>query len=322
MPVFARLEERFERFVQRTRTDSYALSVPGLPGQVAVYCLEMLMCQDRLTQKALAAWKGQPAPEGYRCAISPGQFLQAHGITYEVLVGSLDFVPRSGPAIVVGNHPYGIIEVVICFDLVMQLRKDALVLANYCFYSNPLVTPYMAPIDFRGRPRSARMNLQSTVQFRDHVRNGGIGLMAPSGTVATRYDLSKPATEPEWSTSAARLAMNHNATVVPVCSEGEASTLFHLASKTGLAPRLAVMMLENYRLRRRHLRVAVGPPVSPETLRGFGSAVEATQFLRAQVDGLRTALAAKASPATQPAEAAQSRPAPDGCSPSPRSLSE
>lgn len=299
MSTIARLEERFERFVQRTRTNSYALSVPGLPGQVAVYCLEMLMCQDRLTQKALAAWKDQPPPEGYRGAISPGQFLLAHGITYEIAVGSLDSVPRSGPAIVVGNHPYGIVEVVMCFDTVMKTRKDVLVIANYCFYANPLVKPYMVPIDFRGGARAAKMNLQSTVQFRDHVRNGGIGLIAPSGTVATRYDLSKPATEPEWSTSAAKLAMNHNATVVPMCSEGEASTLFHLASKLGPAPRLAVMMLENYRLRNRHMRVAVGAPVSPETLRGFGSAGKATEFLRAQVDGLRTALAVQASPAAQ-----------------------
>ena len=304
MSIVARLEERFERFVQRTRTDSYALSVPGLPGQVAVYCLEMLMCQDHFTQKAMDAWKGQPPPEGCRSAISPGQFLQAHGITYEVLVGSSDFVPRYGPAIVVGNHPYGIIEVIMCFDLVMQARNDPIVLANYCFYSNPLVKPYIAPIDFRGTHRSAKMNLQSTVQFRDHVRNGGIGLMAPSGTVATRDDLSKSATEPEWSTSAARLAMNHNATVVPMCCEGEASTLFHLASKIGTAPRLAVMMLENYRLRKRHLRVAVGPPVSPKTLRSFDSAAAATQFLRGQVDGLRAALAAKTGSAAPPVGAA------------------
>jgi hypothetical protein len=51
--------------------------------------------------------------------------------------------------------------------------------------------------------------------------------------------------------------------------------------------RLAVMTLENYRLRNSRRRLAIGTPIAPATLQSFPTAIEATQFLREQTFGLR-----------------------------------
>jgi putative hemolysin len=282
-----RLEDRFEAFVRRTRTDTLCLTIPGLPAQVAVYCLEMLICGDRMTRKALAACQGERPPAGCRAAISPGQFLKAHGISYRISAGSLESIPATGAVIVVANHPYGVIEAAVAFDIVMRVRQDPLALVNFSFVCNPLVRPYMEPIDFRGRPGSAGLNVRSLLRFKAHLKAGGLGFIAPAGAVSTRDHLSREAADIAWNASAARLAIAHGATVVPAFIGGEASRLFHVASKISPVLRLAVMMLENYRLRNKDLWVAIGEPVPPETLAQFASPEAAIAFLRARTDALR-----------------------------------
>lgn len=285
------LEDRFQEFVHRTRTDSFCLTIPGLHRQVAVYCLEMLICGDRMTRIALAAHRGEPAPEGYLGAISAAQFLAAHEITYEIAEGALDNIPARGPVLIVGNHPHGIVEAVIAAAAIEQVRKDLLVLANYSLISNPICGPYIAPIDFRQGRNADRLNLRSVTQFRAHLKAGGAGFVAPSGAVATRSELSKTATDAEWQPSAAKWARIHNATVVPVYIEGDNSALFHLASKLNPVFRLALMALENYRLRKTRRRGAIGAPISPETLKSFATPIEATRYLRDQTLALRDRLA-------------------------------
>lgn len=282
LSFWEQLEERFQQFVHRTRTDSFCLSTPGLHRQFAIYCLEMLVCGDRLTRAALAAHHGKPRPEGYLSPISAGQFLEAHQITYDIAVGSLDRIPKTGPVLFIGNHPHGVIEVMIGAALAMQVRKDILALANFSLLSNPVCGPYIAPIDFRAGRNAEKFNLRSVIRFRNHIKSGGAAIIAPSGAVATRSELSKTATDAEWQPSAAKWARLYDATVVPFYFEGDNSALFHLATKMNMVFRLAVLALENYRLRKSHRRVAIGAPISPEVLKSFPTAIEATRFLREQ----------------------------------------
>jgi putative hemolysin len=287
LSFWERQEERFQKFVHRTRTDSFCLSIPGLHRQVAIYCLEMLLDTDRLTREAIAAHRGKPRLEGYRGPISAGQFLEAHAIGYEIKSGSLENIPKNGPVIFVANHPHGVVEPLIGAALVMQIRKDLLALANFSLLSNPIYGPYVAPIDFREGRNADRFNLRSIARFRHHIKSGGAGIVAPAGAVATRTELAKTATDSEWRPSAAKWARLYDATVVPFYFEGDNSPLFHIATKMNMVFRLGVMALENYRLRKSRRRLAIGTPISPETLRSFPSAIEATQFLREQTFGLR-----------------------------------
>lgn len=282
-----KLEERFARFVHRTRTDSYCLSVPGIARQALIYCLEMLVCGDRLTRKALAAHSGAPPPEGYLGPLSAGQVLATHQIEYRIKAGSTAYIPKTGPVMFVGNHPHGMIDAMIGADVIMQVRKDLKVLANFSLLSNPVCGPYIAPIDFRGGRNADAFNLRSTAAFRKHLKFGGAAFVAPAGAIATREDMSETATDGEWRTSAAKWARSAKATIVPLYIEGDNSPLFHLVSKLNIVLRLGVLALENFRLRRSVRCIAIGAPISPETLNAFPTAVEATAFMRERTYALQ-----------------------------------
>jgi putative hemolysin len=281
------LEERFARFVHHTRTDSYCLSTPGITRQILIYCLEMLLCGDRLTRKALAAHRGAPPPEGYLGPLSAGQVLAAHQIEYRIKAGSTAYIPKTGPVMFVGNHPHGMIDAMIGADVIMQVRKDLRVLANFSLLSNPVCGPYIAPIDFRGGRNADAFNIRSTAAFRQHVKGGGAGFVAPAGAIATREELNETATDGEWRTSAAKWARSAKATIVPMYIDGENSALFHLASKMNMVFRLGVLALENFRLRRSVRNIAIGAPISPDMLSAFPSALEATAFMRERTYALR-----------------------------------
>jgi putative hemolysin len=282
-----RLEDRFAQFVHRTRTDSYCLSASGLARQIFIYCLEMLTCGDRLTRKALAVHRGSPPPEGFLGPLSAGQVLAAHQIEYRIRAGSAAYIPKTGPVMFVGNHPHGMIDAMIGADVIMQVRKDLRVLANFSLLSNPVCGPYIAPIDFHGGRNADAFNLRSIAAFRQHLKAGGACFVAPAGAIATREDLNETATDSQWRTSAAKWARSAKATIVPMYIEGDNSALFHLASKLNIVFRLGILALENFRLRRSVRNIAIGAPISTEILSAFPSAVEATAVMRERTYALK-----------------------------------
>jgi putative hemolysin len=179
------------------------------------------------------------------------------------------------------------IDAMIGADVIMQIRKDLKVLANFSLLSNPVCGPYLAPIDFRGGRNADTFNLRSIAAFRQHLKAGGAAFVAPAGAIATREDLNAAATDSEWRTSAAKWARSAKATIVPMYIEGDNSPLFHLASRLNIILRLGVLALENFRLRRSVRNIAIGAPISPETLNAFPTAVEATEFMRERTYALQ-----------------------------------
>ena len=56
--------------------------------------------------------------------------LSALNIDYSIASGSTENIPEEGPAVIVANHPLGVIEGVILADLAGSVRKDVKVLPN------------------------------------------------------------------------------------------------------------------------------------------------------------------------------------------------
>ena len=63
--------------------------------------------------------------------------------------GAIELIPRSGPCVVVSNHPYGVIDGIIACKLVSQRRPDFRILTNSLLYRAPELREWLFPIDFR-----------------------------------------------------------------------------------------------------------------------------------------------------------------------------
>ena len=280
--VKQRLEDRFERHVVKTRADSMALSIPGLFRPATIYAMEMALGGDRLTKTVEDHFRRIGQPDLH--LTDPGRgadlFMQALGINVEIVKGGPENIPKEGPVLVVGNHPHGILEVMAGAAEVLKVRKDCKVLVNYSIAHNRLFGHFCLPIDMRGTDKAERVNMRSAATFRQYLKRGGVGVIAPAGAIADRKHLGEKATDWEWRTSAAKWARQTGATVVPIYCDSENGLLFHIASKLSMPLRIGMIYYQNWRMRRRTLKIAIGDPISPETLQGFPTAKEATEYLR------------------------------------------
>lgn len=172
-------------------------------------------------------------------------------------------IPKSGPLVVVANHPYGVLDGLTISWLMEQARKDFLVLTNAVLLRVPETNGYLLPVDFAGTPQALETNLKSRAAARAHLDKGGAVVVFPAGGVSTAPDRlgRKPATDAPWQPFTAQLIQRSKATVVPLFFGGQNSRLFQIASHISATLRLSLIFHEVRKRIGTILPVAVGAPI-------------------------------------------------------------
>ncbi|KCZ57661.1 lysophospholipid acyltransferase family protein [Hyphomonas chukchiensis] len=196
-------------------------------------------------------------------------------------------IPRTGPLVIVANHPFGVLDgLVICW-LVSLRRMDFKVLTNSALDGVPEARPYILPVDFSGTKEALAANVAMRREALDHVKAGGCVIVFPGGGVATTpRPFDRTAVDDEWKPFTAKLISHSGAHVTPVYFEGQNSRLFQLASHFSLELRLALVFREVKRRMGTALPVVIGETLTPDALKDAGKRKGLMEFLRAQTYGL------------------------------------
>lgn len=247
--------------------------------------------------------------------------LGALNIGYDVPDEDLQNVPRSGPVVVVSNHPIGGVEGLILTALLQRIRPDVKVLANYVLSRLPELHDTQIYVDPFGRAGSAERNIAAIRSAIQWVGQGGLLAVFPAGEVAHYTWHNGAITDPPWNDTVARIIRRSKAAALPVFFDGRNSRMFQAL---GLVhPRLRTVMLPREMLKKRSRTIAlrVGSLIPFEQLQKFQSPAELTAYLRLRTYILRsrtqsakrrrfgvrrqetTSLAASRVPAAQPTEA-------------------
>ena len=223
------------------------------------------------------------------------------GIKIDVSAAELERIPARGPAVVVANHPHGAIEGVVLARLLLEVRPDVKIMANYLLGRIPELQELFLLVDPFSRQAGVEANFGSMRQSIRMLEAGGLLGVFPAGEVA-HMSWSRPrVTDPKWNTIAARVSQNAGAPVVPVFFHGANSPLFQLAGlvhpllRTALLPRALSQRAGGV------IRLRIGSAISPRHLAGFGSAAKRTDYLR-----WRTHLLKQSAPAGRDREEKQS----------------
>ncbi len=222
---------------------------------------------------------------------SQGSFLHRAlrdiNISYHVSDADRARFPRTGPLVVVANHPFGAAEGMILADLLGQVRPDTLMMCNYLLGQIPELHENCIMVDPFGGSGATVVNTGPMRQAIRHVRSGGSLGVFPAGEVAN-LDLSKrEITDSPWSTTVARVIQMSHAQVVPVFFSGNNSRLFQML---GLVhPRLRTAMLARELLNKRGCKVElrVGSVIPYRRLAPFADPVELMAYLRQRTFVLR-----------------------------------
>jgi putative hemolysin len=155
-------------------------------------------------------------------------------------------IPRTGPVIVVANHPYGVLDGIVISWLVSMVRTDFVVLTNAVLMRAPEVRAFVLPIDFSETEEAVKTNLASRAAARVQLERGGAVVVFPAGAVSTAPDRLglKPAVDWRWQPFVSQLVQRSKASVVPVWFSGQNSRLFQIASHVSSTMRLSLIFHE------------------------------------------------------------------------------
>ena len=249
-----------------TQDISYATSARTGPGRALIRVLENATGRRHLIARA----------RGYETEVARGRSFwqvipERYGLSLDIIGGSLANIPRSGPLVLIANHPYGILDGLMMGHLLDAARGDFRILANAVFRRAPDLNRVLLPISFDETKAAVKLNLETRGTALDFLAQGGAIGVFPGGTVSTSAKPFSRPMDPSWRNFTAKMIAKSGATVVPVYFEGHNSRLFQLASRIHSNLRLA-MLLSEFRARMDEpVRVVIGEPIPPERLEALKS---------------------------------------------------
>ena len=176
-------------------------------------------------------------------------------------------LPRSGPVVVVSNHPYGGIDALVLAELCQTRRADTRVLGNAELKKVPAMRPWLFFVKILGEEGATRSNAAAMRDCLRHLRKGGVLAVFPAGAVS-HWHRGSGITDPAWSPHIARMIAKSGAPVLPVGFSSRNRWWYQMAGalhpmiRTALLPRAFLAEFD------RPIRCNAGKIIPPEAVSG------------------------------------------------------
>lgn len=232
-------------------------------------------------------------PEG----LSPLEFVDAALRSLEVAYVIDDqewhHLPRSGPLVIVANHPYGGIDGLAAISALLRVRSDLRVVATTVLAALEPLRSILFPVDNFGRREALPTNVVMVRAAIRHVHAGGSLLLFPAGSVS-HLDLSSASVvDPPWKRSAVRLITTTGAPVAPLYVHGSNGAGFQLAGLLHPALRTAMLPREVTNKRGTVLDLRLGRPIAAERIANIDELAVVERMLRVRMYSLAAPRAPK-----------------------------
>ncbi len=230
--------------------------------------------------QALAEQYDLAKSQGINSSNFPEVALEMLNIKYSISAEELSKIPKTGPVVIVANHPFGGIEGIILINILKRVRPDFKVLANFILGRVEELKDNFILVDPFGSKSSTRKNTQPLRDSIDYLKSGGLLATFPSGAVSHLQLKLRQVADPDWNTNIARITRKAGATVVPLFFEGHNGPLFQTAGL--IHPLLRTLMIprELYNKRGKEITVRVGSEISTAKLKQFKNDTEVLNYLR------------------------------------------
>ncbi len=247
--------------------------------------LSNLLCLPRLnslysTAQDESSWDGQPD--------FVNKALKLLGLNVEINDYELKNIPEKGPAVVVANHPFGVVEGLILIKMLKAVRPDIKIMANFMLGLVPEMKEHLISVDPFGRKDSRLSNISGLKEAVKWVKGGGMLAVFPAGEVASLKIKDRKVEDPVWSPTVAGIIRKTGASATPVFFNGRNSALFQAMGM--VHPRLRTVLLprENLKKRGAPVEFAVGNTISGDRLSRFESNRDLIEYLRFRTYTLRS----------------------------------
>jgi len=111
--------------------------------------------------------------------------LDVMGIELQTPQEQLNRIPATGPVIVVANHPHGLVDGMVLAETIGRIRTDYKILTRSLLTGVNAIDQFMIPVPFPHEEDALQQNLEMRRKSMEHLKEGGVIVLFPSGVVAT-----------------------------------------------------------------------------------------------------------------------------------------
>ncbi|PHQ86596.1 MAG: acyltransferase [Thalassobium sp.] len=154
-------------------------------------------------------------------------------------------IPKTGPVVLVANHPHGLVDGMILADLVGRVRNDYRILTRSLLTGiDESAASYMIPVPFPHEEDAQKKMIEMRAKAMEHLKQGGLVALFPSGVVASSETMFGPAIEQEWNVFTAKMIRTSGAQVLPVYFQGSNSRWYQIANRLSATLRQGLLLHE------------------------------------------------------------------------------
>ena len=171
-------------------------------------------------------------------------------------------IPKTGSAIVVANHPFGLLDGLIICSIICDIRKDYKILINEEVSQIDQIREYLLPIKFSTVTADIKKNIITKKKAIEHLNSNGILITFPSGEVATSSLIFNEANEREWKPLIGSIINKTKADIVPVRFFGKNSLFFHTMSFINNNLRKVLFIRELFNKKNKKFNLTIGKRIT------------------------------------------------------------
>ena len=201
-------------------------------------------------------------------------------------------IPKSGPIILICNHPFGGLESILLIRMLSQVRSDLKIVSTQLLQKIDPIADYFLeedPFPKKINKRNSGVGLEKATA---HIENGGILCLFPAGEVS-HFDAARVLSDPQWQYQTLKFIKLLKVPVVPVHFQGNNSRLFYLMAN--IHPSLKKMKLPTEILHRhkKPVKIRIGNSISVAEQDNYSDIYQYGRYLRAKTYLLSSKLEVK-----------------------------
>ncbi len=210
-------------------------------------------------------------------------FIKELNIKYLTFEEDLAKIPKTGPFILVSNHPLGAIDGVLMCKILTEIRPDFKVMGNFLLSKIEPMAPFVISVNPFEKRKEAYSSMSGMREALRHLSEGKCLGIFPAGEVSNKNNEFGEILDKEWEETALKLIKKAKVPVVPMYFHAKNSRIFYNAAKIHQDLQTLMIPTEMMNKREKPIKIRIGKPVAPKTLEDYESTKDLGIFLKKKV---------------------------------------
>lgn len=211
------------------------------------------------------------------------EFIKEREIKYILFKEDLEKIPKTGPFILVSNHPLGAIDGILMCKILSEIRPDFKIMGNFLLEKIEPMKDFVIPVNPFEERKNLRSSFSGMKETLMHLQEGGCVGIFPAGEVSNKNNQRSEVLDKSWELPALKLIKKAKVPVIPMYIHAKNSNLFYSLSK--IHPDLQTLALPSEMMKKRTLPISIriGKAISTKIIDEYETAEELGFFLQKKV---------------------------------------